>query len=220
MLLAPVAVLPLGLAVTAIGLAGDAVRLPPLVTGLLAVGLLALGSRAFHLDGVSDTFDGLTASYDRGRSLDVMKTGAAGPAGVVALVVLLGLQSACLATLLITPAGAVLAGITVVVSRCALSVCCARGIPSARPGGLGHLYAGSVPRRAAAVPWLLAILLLTVSASGVGLPIWRGPLAGLVALLVIGVLLRHVRRRLGGVTGDVFGGAVELSLTALLVVLA
>lgn len=126
MLLAPLAEIPLGLGVTAVGLTGAAVGLQPLATALLAVGLLALGSRAFHLDGLSGTVDGLTASYDRERSLAVMKTGTAGPAGVVALVVVLGLQAACLATLLPTPAGPPLAGLAVVVSRCALAVCCAR----------------------------------------------------------------------------------------------
>ena len=59
--------------------------LPTLVTGVLAVAVLALGSRALHLDGLSDTVDGLTASYDRERSLAVMRTGTSGPAGTAAL---------------------------------------------------------------------------------------------------------------------------------------
>ena len=65
MVLAPLAALPLGLAVAAVVLAGHWLGLPPLVTALLAIGAAVLGNRAFHLDGLSDTVDGLAASYDR-----------------------------------------------------------------------------------------------------------------------------------------------------------
>ncbi|WP_209305889.1 adenosylcobinamide-GDP ribazoletransferase, partial [Mycobacterium sp. PS03-16] len=117
MLLAPLAALPLGAVTAGIVLAGNTVGLAPLITGLLAVGALALGSRCLHLDGLSDTVDGLTASYDRDRSLHVMKSGTIGPAGAVALIVVLGLQAAALAALADRPGGALLAGSAVVASR-------------------------------------------------------------------------------------------------------
>ncbi|WP_036555901.1 adenosylcobinamide-GDP ribazoletransferase [Nocardioides insulae] len=223
MLIAPLAVLPLGVAVAAVLAAGGLLGLPAPVIGLLAVGALALGSRAFHLDGLSDTVDGLTASYDRERSLAVMKTGTAGPAGVVALVVVLGLQAAALGSLSTagsTPlAGALLAGVAVLVSRCSLALCCARGIPSARPGGLGDLYSGSVPRTGVLVSWAVAAAVLAALAPVAGLPWWRGLLAMLLAAAVVGLLIRHTTRRLGGVTGDVFGASVELSLATILLAL-
>lgn len=220
MLMAPLAVVPLGMAVAAVGSFGKVVGLPSLVCAVLAIGALALGSRCFHLDGLSDTVDGLTASYDRERSLQVMKTGTAGPAGAVGLIVILGLQAAALAGLFATFGGALLAGVAVVASRAALPVCCARGIPSARPDGLGGTYAGSVPRAAALMVWVLSGAALVVAAGAADLPWWRGVLALGVALLVVALLVRRTYRRLGGVTGDVFGAAVELSLAALLVALS
>ncbi|MFI5430288.1 adenosylcobinamide-GDP ribazoletransferase [Aeromicrobium sp. UC242_57] len=80
MLVAPLAVVPLALLVAAtLWIGREPAR--PIAVAVAAVGLLAAGSRAFHLDGLADTADGLTSSYDRERSLAVMKTGDTGPAG-------------------------------------------------------------------------------------------------------------------------------------------
>lgn len=211
MLLAPVAVLPLGLLVAGLGLLGAWLSLPPLVVAVLAVGALATGSRALHWDGLSDVADGLSASYDRERSLQVMKSGTSGPAGVVATVVVLGTQVAALAPLLTTTRGAVVGGLLVCVSRAALALCCLRGIPGARPDGLGAAYVGTVRPAAALAVWLVATALLVLAAG------WSGLVAAALALLVVAALLQRVVRRLGGVTGDVLGAAVELALAALLV---
>src|SRR5699024_883691 len=75
MLLAPVTALPGATAVALLVGAGQKGVLPPLVVGVVAVGLLAWLTRLLHLDGLSDTVDGLTASTDRARSLEVMRSG-------------------------------------------------------------------------------------------------------------------------------------------------
>ncbi len=219
MVLAPLAVLPLGLAVAGVVLAGHWLGLPPLVTALLAIGAGILGNRAFHLDGLSDTVDGLAASYDRERSLEVMKSGTSGPAGVVAVVLVLGLQVAGLASL-VSSSGAVLAGVAVCASRAALVVCCANGVPAARADGLGSTYTQTVPRFVALFSWLVVGVVLSLVADWVGLDWWRGALAAAVALVVVVVLIVRTTRRFGGVTGDVFGACIEVSLAALLVSLS
>lgn len=211
MLLAPVAVLPLGLLVAGLGLLGAVLSLPPLVVAVLAVGALAAGSRALHWDGLSDVVDGLSASYDRERSLQVMRSGTSGPAGVVATVVVLGTQAAALAPLLTTTRGALVAGLAVCVSRAALVLCCLRGVPGARADGLGAAYVGTVRPVAALALWLGAAALLVVGAG------WSGLVAAVLAVVVVAALLHRVVRRFGGVTGDVLGAAVELALAALLV---
>ena len=219
-LLAPLAVLPLGLAVAAVGGLGRAAGLPPLVIGLLCVGALVLGSRAFHVDGLSDTADGLTASYDRERSLAVMRTGTSGPAGGAAVLLVLGLQAAAFASIIASPESAVLAGALVCASRCALLLTCAAGVPGARPDGLGGDYAGAVPRFATVLGWMSVTCVITGLVAWTGGDWWRAPIAAGVAVVVVLVLVRRAVLRFGGVTGDVYGAAIELCLAALVVGLA
>jgi adenosylcobinamide-GDP ribazoletransferase len=223
MALAPLAVLPLAAAVTVVALAGARTDLPTLVVAFLAIAALALGSRAFHLDGLSDTVDGLTSSYDRERSLEVMRSGTAGPAGVVAVVLVLGTQVAALGAVLSRPRGtasAVLAGVVVCASRAALALCCLRGVAAARADGLGRAYTGTVRPPVTAAVWLVCAAALAGAAAGAGLPWWRGVLAAAVMAVVVGLLLVRTGARLGGVSGDVLGAAIELALTAGLVVLS
>jgi adenosylcobinamide-GDP ribazoletransferase len=223
MVLAPVAVLPLGVLVAVVVLAGRETGLHPLATGLLAVGALALGTRALHWDGLSDVADGLTASYDRERSLAVMRTGTSGPAGTLAVVLVVGLQSVGFGALSLTvdaASGALLAGAAVLVSRCALATACARPVPSARPEGLGATVAGTVPVWAAVLSWVVGLSLLGLLLAVAGGDPLRAVVGLVLAVAVVVVLLVRCTRRLGGVTGDVLGAVVELSLAVLLLTLA
>jgi len=190
-LLAPLAVLPLGAGAALLCL----LPLPDPAAAVLVVGFLALGTRALHWDGLSDTVDGLTASYDRERSLAVMRSGTSGPAGVVATVVVLGLQAGALTAYVDSLRGALLAGLAVCLSRCVLWVVCAAPVPAARTEGLGSPFAGVVPTPVAVV---------------------GGVLAGVVPGLVVLALVRRCTARLGGVTGDVMGASVEVGLATLL----
>ncbi|RIJ77220.1 adenosylcobinamide-GDP ribazoletransferase [Nakamurella silvestris] len=220
MTLAPLAVLPLGICAGLLIWLGTAVAAPPLVLAALTIGLVALGSRAIHLDGLADTADGLTASYNRAKALEIMTRGNTGPAGAATLVLVLLVQTASLASIVDRPWAPVLVGTLVLISRGALAGACVRGIAAARPGGLGATVAGTVSRPVAAV---VGVLLL---AAGYGvavlgeMPWWQGPLAVLVAGCAVAALLRRCVVRLGGVTGDVLGACVEVAFAGLLVVMS
>jgi len=195
MLLAPVAVLPLGVAVALVVWLGSLVALPPLAVAGVAVAVLSLGSRALHWDGLSDTVDGLTASYDADRSLAVMKTGTSGPAGSVAVALVALVQAAALSAYVDTWATAVLAGALVCLSRCALWIVCCTLVPPARGDGLGVLHTRTVPVPVAVVGGLL----LSVTGG-----------------LVVVALVRRTVARFGGVTGDVMGACIEVALATTL----
>lgn len=226
MLLSPVAALPLAALALGVVLLGDLAGLPPLGTAALAVGAVALGTRGLHLDGLADTADGLGVaakahlspeSDGRERALEIMRRGDSGPAGIATLVLVLVLQCAALAGAVAEGHGAAAAVIAVFASRAVLPLCCARGVPSARPGGLGDAVAGTAPISLACL-WL--VVLAGGSALAPGLPWWQGPLAVLAGFVVAGALLARCVQRLGGVTGYVLGACVEAAATATLLVLS
>ncbi|HET6532522.1 MAG TPA: adenosylcobinamide-GDP ribazoletransferase, partial [Actinoplanes sp.] len=155
------------------------------------------------------TVDAL-GSYHRGdAALEVMRKPDIGPFGVTAIVLTLLIQAAA-----ITPWAAVAAWTT---GRLAAPIACRRGVPAARPDGLGALVAGTVP-----VP-VAAGSAVAVAAGAVwavpGRP-WQGPAAVAAAVLVVVLLVRHAVRRFGGITGDVLGAAIEVGTTVTLVGLA
>lgn len=197
----------LGLGCAAVGLLAG--RLPAAAVGLLAVGWLLLATRAFHADGLADLVDGLTSGYDRDRSLQIMKTGDVGPAGAASIVLTIGLDAVLIGGLCARGESARVVG-AVVLSRVALPLACHRVVPSARPGGLGALVAGTVST--------LDLAVLVVVACGLGTLV-IGPAALTMTLATLTAAVGVVARagsRLGGVTGDVLGAVVEISLVAAL----
>ena len=190
-----------------------------MVVGLLVVGGLALGSRALHLDGLADTVDGFGSGWTAERSLMVMRRGDVGPMGVVALIIVLGLQAVSVGELMQGLPGALLVGAAVCCSRAALCLTCVRGIPAARGDGLGVAVADSVPRAAAASCWFAVFLIMSCAAWLSG----RGPVNGVLAVMaaaaIVGLLVYRCLRRLGGVTGDVMGAAIEIAFTVMIIVM-
>jgi adenosylcobinamide-GDP ribazoletransferase len=100
-----------------------------------------------------------------------------------------------------------------IVGRVAMTWSCRRGVPPARPDGLGALVAGSVSPVLAATLALIT-LLAAVSMGPIGA---LGVLAGLAAGEI---LLRRCVRRLGGLTGDVLGAVSEVAAAVALVIFA
>ncbi|MEV6230724.1 adenosylcobinamide-GDP ribazoletransferase [Saccharopolyspora shandongensis] len=180
---------------------------PPLLAGLLTVGVLVLVTRGMHVDGLADTVDGLGCYGPPERALTVMRDGGAGPFAVVALILVLGVQAASLAELAHAPLTLVLA---CAVGRAGFVLCCRTGVPAARPEGMGALVAGSQPTWLVTAWWLA---LLAVAGVGFG---WQAALAVVLAAALLLAFTWHTRRRFGGITGDVLGAASELATTTVL----
>jgi adenosylcobinamide-GDP ribazoletransferase len=217
--------------------------LSPLMAAVTAVAALALLTRGMHLDGLADTADGLGSARSPAAALETMRRGDVGPFGVSTLVLCLMLQVAALAACLRQGNGPWALVAALVVSRACLPVTCRRGVPAARPDGLGAGVAGSVgpaglvASGALAVAALLATALIAtamapwtqpaaaaaLSGSATGWSTWAllKPVLALALPVAVSVAwVARCTRRLGGVTGDVLGSTVELAFTACLAVLA
>jgi adenosylcobinamide-GDP ribazoletransferase len=100
-----------------------------------------------------------------------------------------------------------------VAGRLSLTWACRRGVPAARGSGLGAMVAGTV---SPAIPAALTVAVLA-AAYPFGLVIVVGIAAGLAASVVVTI---WAVRRLGGITGDVLGALVEITVTVCLAVTA
>jgi adenosylcobinamide-GDP ribazoletransferase len=205
-----------GLAIVAAG--GPSVP-RQLLGAAVAVALLAALTGGLHLDGLADTADGLGSRRPAADALAIMRRPDIGPLGVAALVLVLLIQVTALAAV---PRGwpAVAALVLAAVTGRVAAVL-ATGMPAARTGGLGALVAGRTGRagRVATGLLLLAAVLPAGLALGGAAAALRGLAAALAGLLAGGLLGRTARRRLGGMTGDVFGAIIELSTGTVLLVL-
>jgi adenosylcobinamide-GDP ribazoletransferase len=190
-----------------------------LLGAALAVALLALATGGLHLDGLADTADGLGSRRPADQALEIMRRSDAGPLGVATLVLVLLVQVCALASLPHGWRGA--AGLVLAAVTGRVAVVLATGWPSARPSGFGALVAGRTSAAGRAVS--VVVLLAAVAAGGVllgGLPAAARGLAAALAGLAAGAGLGlAARRRLGGMTGDVFGAIIELGTATVLLVL-
>lgn len=185
--------------------------LPSGPAAALLVAALALLSGGLHLDGVADTADGLAMQGDRAGRLGVMSEGNTGPAGVMALVIVLLVQWAALASLVspVREAGLLLAP---ALARWSVVPVVLLFTP-ARPRGLGHaLHATALPF-AAPVATAIAIAACVALFGAPGLVLMAVAAAGGV------VIAGASARMLAGVTGDTYGAAIEIAQAAVLLAL-
>ena len=193
-----------------------------LLAAALAIGVLALLTGGLHLDGLADTADGLGSRRPRDQALAIMRRSDVGPFGVAALSFTVLVQITALATVSPGwPGAAALAG-AAVTGRMAVVLATGPGTPAARPDGFGALVAGATTVRAriAACGALLATVAVAAAASQGLYPAVRGVVGVTAGLLAADLLRRLARRRLGGMTGDIFGAQIELATAAVLLTLA
>ncbi|SCX78787.1 adenosylcobinamide-GDP ribazoletransferase [Thiohalorhabdus denitrificans] len=180
------------------------------MTAVLVVALWLLLTGLLHVDGLADSADAWLGGHgDRDKTLTIMKDPSTGPAGVVVVGVVLVVKVVALTALL--ESGATLGLLAAPLLARTAAVWLLLTLPYVRAEGLG---AGPAEHLSPWPAWgvvagsLLLGLILTV---GMGF-------AGLVTGAIVLIFLRWLmERRLGGVTGDTIGAAIEVGEAAFLV---
>lgn len=206
----PLVGLLLGLVLAA--LAGALRDTAPLLGAALLLTAWVVMTGGLHLDGLADSADAwIGGQGSRERSLAIMKDPCCGPAGVVALTLVLLLKLASLETLVAQHQALplVLAPLIARTSIPALFL----STPYVRPGGFGEALA-RCPRWPAAAVVAVAVAAIALAAGRSGL--W--PLAS--ALVTFIALRALMLRRLGGTTGDTAGALIEIIEASTLVAAA
>jgi adenosylcobinamide-GDP ribazoletransferase len=205
----PVVGLGIGCALAA-GERGVSVAFPPLLGALLVVTAWKLASGGLHLDGLADCFDGLVGR-DAEHRLAIMRDSRIGAFGAVGLILFLLLEIAAVAEL--EPSlrwRAMIAAPVIARAVPPVLVCCFRG---ARPDGHDATFRSGVSGPAAAGALALAAVVAVGVLGTTGLVV-----AALATAVALGVGA-FMSRRLGGITGDVHGAAVETAELVVLVAL-
>jgi adenosylcobinamide-GDP ribazoletransferase len=197
----------LGLVYWVVG-AGLSHYFPPSAAAALLLALTVFLTRGLHLDGLADTVDGLGGGRTPEARLAIMKDSRLGAFGAISLVLVLLLKYSFFLVLFDRGLARDLV-LFPIISRWGIVVLTGLA-PYARPGGgLGQAMTGG------ATPGLitgstLVALLFSFLAGG-----YTGPISLVLAALVVWAS-RYFRRRLGGVTGDVYGAVNEILETLVL----
>jgi cobalamin 5'-phosphate synthase/cobalamin synthase len=183
---------------------------PAALTATLLIGLEAWVTGAIHLDGLADMADGFGGGHSREDVLRIMRDPTIGSFGAIALVIVLGIKVVALAALLDRGAAFPVLVAAATISRWTISALAA-WLPYARAtGGLGKAVTdGRDIIGLIAATGITALIVITALRED-ALIVWAA--AALTAFWIA----RTTSRRIGGVTGDVFGASVELTETSIL----
>jgi len=187
----------------------------PLLSALLLIALLVVLTGGLHLDGWMDTADGLLSGRERERVLAIMKDSRVGAFGVLAVVLLLLLKWGGLAELGADRGPLLL--LMPVAGRMAMTGCVLFW-PDARSGeGIGSLFhqpdggGKKFGRQRLWGGWvsMFAVSLIILALTGVWgwLTLWAAVACGWF-------MAARIARRLGGLTGDVYGAVNEAAEVA------
>ncbi|MDY6935809.1 MAG: adenosylcobinamide-GDP ribazoletransferase [Spirochaetota bacterium] len=175
----------------------------PLLIMVLVTGIWARGTGSLHLEGFVDAVDGFSAGPDRERILSVMKDPNCGSKGVVALVFLIFFKIAILMdipddlifhSLLIAPA----------ISRWSMVSASFFCDYARNKGGLGKPFVENVGIREFIISCSIVLIAGLVLLQTQFIAVMIAPICFTIAAIL------YLKKRLGGITGDVLGALNEL----------
>ncbi|MFZ0548923.1 MAG: adenosylcobinamide-GDP ribazoletransferase [Candidatus Promineifilaceae bacterium] len=170
------------------------------VSAVLVAASWAALTGGLHLDGLADCCDGLLVMAEPARRLEILKDARLGAFGVIGLVLFLLLKVGAIQGVLARGHG--LAFVAAAALGRAMILWVARQ-PPARSSGMGAAFAEQIQPFSLLLTTLLPVGLLFFLG-------WRGVVAVVGAVTAVFAIIIVARRRIGGVTGDVYGLTVEV----------
>lgn len=184
-------------------------KLPTLLVACIILVLWIWLTGGLHLDGLADTADAWVGGFgDPERTLKIMKDPACGPIGVLSLVMLCLLKFAAIYVLLEQQLHTFLILVPAIGRSVPLFLFLTTRYVS--NSGLGRSITDGIPKIATWMVFVITLSLLCVFK-------WQGIISLLTLLLLLFYLRAKFIHRIGGITGDTVGAAIELVEAALLV---
>ena len=176
------------------------------ITAVVVIMAEILITGLIHIDGLADTADGLFSYAGKEKMLEIMKDSRIGTNGTVALILYFLAKIVFLAAvkpeyILLYP----------VISRLSTSINAGLG-EYARKNGMSNGIIGKNGKKEAGISIIITMILSFIILKVKGLIIL------IFAILFILLLMKGVKRKIGGITGDTMGASLEL--TSILVLLA
>ena len=178
----------------------------PTMVAIAVVAAGALLTGGLHLQGLSDLFDGLARGQgDRERILAIMRDDRTGAQGAAAVMLVLAAKIAAVTVLIDGRSFFALVAMPVI-ARFAVAPVIVM-FPYTRPEGLGRAFNGE----AGATQLVVAAVTMGAVLFAFGLGLGQPALAGLLTAIILALALYA---KLGGLTGDIYGAAIELAEVA------
>jgi adenosylcobinamide-GDP ribazoletransferase len=205
-----------GICTGSIFVAGVSIGFTPLLSALVAVGLEAVLTGAFHEDAFADTWDALGGGWTRDQLLEIMKDSRLGTYGTISLIIGVGIRVAAIAA---CAELGLLWSMAVIVAAASLGRVAIVGLMACTsPIEDRHTQAKDVSG-AQSVRTLVVASLISV-------PLWLPilvirPAVGLSSIIAAIVVLvwyrRKILQRVGGTTGDLLGCSAFLVQLVILI---
>jgi adenosylcobinamide-GDP ribazoletransferase len=169
-----------------------------MVVNIIIIILYIVITGGLHLDGLSDTADGIFSGRDKDKILEIMRDSRVGTFGVLSLALWL---ASMLIILGVVPREAIIIFPVVGKSAPIISAYFSQYI---RAEGLGKIFASNCK----ALEFSFALIISCTTSLILG---WQGLASNLIALLIVYLTTRHLKKIIGGITGDTMGFVCEVS---------
>ncbi|MBI5326962.1 MAG: adenosylcobinamide-GDP ribazoletransferase [Deltaproteobacteria bacterium] len=191
--------------------------LPTDISSALVLVVLILINGGFHLDGFADTVDGIAGGSTKEERLNIMKDSRVGAIGVVAIVLVLLLKFLAINALAANHSTLTTNSILFILpvigrwSMVPMAYCSGYARPT---GGLGRAFAEYTGIKEFLFATVFALFVSIILLS------WNGLIYAGIIFIVVYISTLFFNKKLGGVTGDVFGFQNEMSEVIYLVLAA